>query len=129
MTASSQATAPRRAPRRTSPARAPRRRLAVVDQAPSRGRLVSVIGPIALFSLFGVLLLMAVFHALIVQGQRELDRLAQQTDLVGVENDLLRLELAEMEAPERVVAAARAFGMVDAPDVVYLSPDTARTGE
>ncbi|MDH3752779.1 MAG: hypothetical protein OEU32_02805 [Acidimicrobiia bacterium] len=88
---------------------------------------MGIIGPIALFSLFGVLLLMAVFHALIVQGQRELDRLADTNEIARIDNDRLRLEVAEAEAPERIVEAARSFGMVDAPEVVYLSPDFAES--
>jgi cell division protein FtsL len=73
-------------------------------------------------SILGVLLLMAMFHALIVQGQRELDRMNGDIETATSVNDRLQLELAQMEAPERIVAAARSYGMVDAPEVVYLSP-------
>ena len=73
-------------------------------------------------SILGVLLLMAMFHALIVQGQRELDRMNTDIETATSVNDRLQLELAQMEAPERIVAAARSYGMVDAPEVVYLSP-------
>jgi cell division protein FtsL len=83
-----------------------------------------MLGTAALVSILGVLVLMAVFHALVVQGQRELDRVNADIDAAGRVNDGLQLELAQMEAPERIVAAARSYGMVDAPEVVYLTPKT-----
>lgn len=80
----------------------------------------------ALGSVFAVLLLMAMFHALIVQGQRELDRMTDHITAAQIENDRLMLELARKESPHRIVAAARSFGMVDAPEVHYLSPEDNR---
>lgn len=112
---------------RTQPAPTPNRDRAGHDDAGLRAvslrrGWVRVVGPMALAATLGVLVLMAVFHALVVQGQRELDRIGVQIEQARVDNDRLQLELAEQEAPQRIVARARSFGMVEAPEVVYLSP-------
>ncbi len=117
------ATAPARQRSSTSPAPEVRRKRPAPLEAlePTRST-VRMLGTAALVSILGVLLLMAMFHALIVQGQRELDRMNADIETATSVNDRLQLELAQMEAPERIVAAARSYGMVDAPEVVYLSP-------
>ena len=85
--------------------------------------------PVAMAAIFGVLMLMAVIQTMVVQGQRELDRIAVETKAAQLSNDALDLQLAELEAPQRIVDAARVFGMVDAPMVVYLSPGTVAAAE
>jgi cell division protein FtsL len=66
-------------------------------------------------------------QVLLVQGQQRLDavnqEIAQQTDRYGE----LRLEVAELESPERIVAAATQLGMVPPPEVTYLTPTGAVT--
>jgi len=112
------ATDPARRPKRSERARSA---LTVVEPE-ARRRWVGVIGPIAVASLFGVLLAMAGLQALIVQGQTGLDRLDRELAEAGARHDRLLLSLAELESPDRVVAEARRLGMVDAPVVVYLTP-------
>jgi cell division protein FtsL len=66
-------------------------------------------------------------QVLLVQGQQRLDavhgEIAEQTDRY----DELRLEVAELESPERIVAAATELGMVPPPEVTYLTPSGAVT--
>jgi cell division protein FtsL len=83
---------------------------------------MGVVGPIAVASLFAVLLAMAALQALIVQGQTRLDRLDRDVTEAVARRDRLGLQLAELESPDRIVAEARRLGMVDAPVVVYLTP-------
>lgn len=64
----------------------------------------------------------------LVQGQERLDvldtRIAESTDRYQE----LRLELAELESPERIIATATAdLGMVSPPAITYLTPDGAVT--
>ncbi len=107
---------------------APQRKLKVV-KASLGGRAMQWLAPVAMAAIFGVLMLMAVIQTMVVQGQRELDRLAVETKAAQLSNDALDLQLAELEAPQRIVDAARVFGMVDAPMVVYLSPGTVAAAE
>lgn len=112
----------RRRPSPSPPPAVRRKRAAPLEAIEPARSTMRMLGTAALVSILGVLLLMAMFHALIVQGQRELDRMNTDIETATSVNDRLQLELAQMEAPERIVAAARSYGMVDAPEVVYLSP-------
>lgn len=109
--------------RRTVPS--PSRRLRVVE-APSaragaspalrRGTFVGIV-------VFVALLALAASHALLVQGQIELDALELQVAEQQESYHRARLEVATLEAPERIVEEARArLGMVRPADVVYLTP-------
>ena len=67
-------------------------------------------------------------HVVLTQGQLELDRLTARTTTEQARFERLRLEAAQLESPERVVAQAQErLGMVPAPDVTYLSPKGATT--
>lgn len=59
-------------------------------------------------------------HATIIENQRELDGQRQQIASLGADTEALRHQLAELEAPARIVAEARDLGMIDAPAVTYL---------
>ncbi|MEQ8716036.1 MAG: septum formation initiator family protein [Acidimicrobiales bacterium] len=96
------------------PARAPRR---------DSTRLVGVVGVVSvivvLIGLFG----MAAFHAVIIEGQRDLERLDAHAVELRAENDRLEVEVAALLAPGRIEAEAKArLGMVDPTDVTYLAP-------
>jgi cell division protein FtsL len=99
---------PERAPLSVVP---PRRRLRT-------GRTVLLGGLLAFVIAFGLV----VAQALLVQGQQRLD------DLDGMNADAarrqreLRLQIAELESPDRIVAAATDLGMVPPPGVTYLTP-------
>ena len=62
-----------------------------------------------------------VLHATIIQDQRALD--AQRTDIARVlaDTEAMRSELAELEAPARIVAEAEGLGMIEAPSIVYIT--------
>ena len=63
----------------------------------------------------------AAFHVLLVQSQFRLDRLNHQAATAQQRYEQLRLDVAQLSAPERVVAAAQErLGMVVPPNVAYL---------
>jgi cell division protein FtsL len=72
-------------------------------------------------ALFGV----AVSHALLIEGQIELDRLDEQVAEEQARYERLRLDVAELESPERILSAAEDLGMVAPDDVVWHTPDQA----
>lgn len=69
-------------------------------------------------SLFGVV----VCHAVLVSGQGRLDGLQQQVAEEQTRYQALRLDVAELEAPGRIVAAAQELGMVSPAEITYLTP-------
>ena len=70
-------------------------------------------------SLFGV----AAAHVVIAQSQFELARLEREASEAEARYDRLRLQVAELESPGRIVAAAQErLGMVPPPEVTYLTP-------
>jgi hypothetical protein len=111
---------PRPAPRRQPP---PRPHLRVVRPEERTLRRLTPAGGIALtVLLFAVLAGLAGAHSLIAQGQIRLDRLDAEVRAEQARYQALRRDVATMEAPERVVAAAEAQGMVIPDDLVYLQP-------
>ena len=114
---------PRPAPRRQPP---PRPHLRVVRPEERTLRRLTPAGGIALtVLLFAVLAGLAGAHSLIAQGQIRLDRLDAEVRAEQARYQALRRDVATMEAPERVVAAAEAQGMVAPEDLVYLQPSDA----
>lgn len=74
-------------------------------------------------SLFGVVF----FHVLLTQGQLQLDHIETRAAAEQARNERLRLEVAELQSPDRIVAAAQQqLGMVPPARVTYLSPSGAR---
>jgi cell division protein FtsL len=116
-------TAPVRAPQR-QPAARPRRapELRVVPDPAPRARLVvaTVVGISVLFAvLFGLVL----FHTLLVQNQQRLDRIDAQVREQQAVYQRNRLEVAQLEAPSRIVdAATQRLHMVPPPGTSYLVP-------
>jgi cell division protein FtsL len=72
--------------------------------------------------LFGVV----AFHVLLTQGQLQLQHLQDRDAAVLARNQQLRLQVAELESPTRIVAAAQQLGMVPPATVTYLSPSSNR---
>ena len=71
--------------------------------------------------LFGVVAL----HVVLTQNQFRLDRLRTQADAEQAKYQRLRLEVAQLESPEHVVATAQQeLGMVTPPTITYLTPVT-----
>jgi cell division protein FtsL len=69
-------------------------------------------------SLFGVV----AFHVILTEGQLDLERLRAEASSQTARNTRLRLEVAQLESPDWIVAAAGSFGMKPAENVTYLSP-------
>lgn len=110
-----------------APAAAPRRArpdVEVVD--PPSGRrwglttvVAALVATLLLFGLVG-------FQALIVGTQSTLDDLDAKIASAERENQRLRLEVAQLEAPDRIRDYALAFlGMIEPETVLYLEPLTA----
>lgn len=72
-----------------------------------------------------LLFALAAFHAVLVSNQVRLDDLEASVADAQARYAASRLEVAELEAPERIVAEAQRIGMVTPPDVTYLSPSAA----
>lgn len=87
--------------------------------APDRHLRLAVLTTVVLTvgTIFGA----AAFHVLLVQSQFRLDRLQDTAATEQQRYERLRLEVARLSAPERIVAtAAERLGMVAPPEVAYL---------
>ena len=73
----------------------------------------------------GLLFALAAFHAVLVSGQVRLDDLEARVADAQARYAAARLEVAELEAPDRIVAEATRIGMVEPPTVTYLAPSGA----
>lgn len=106
--------------RRPDPSRPPLR----LVEPPARARRVSVglVSTMCLVAVFVGLFALAAMHSLVVQAQFELDRLDQTVAARQDQIDARRVEVARMESPAAVVAAARDLGMVVPHDRLYLLP-------
>jgi hypothetical protein len=108
------ATAPRRATRPDPP------HLEVVTPATRRKLRLRILGGLAFTVLFGALLGLAVFHSMLVQGQLGLDRADKEIQQEQMRERELRQQAAQLGAPERILAAAAALGMVQPDTREYL---------
>jgi cell division protein FtsL len=76
------------------------------------------------------LLAIASLHVVLTQKQFQLEKLEEKAAAEQARYEQLRLEVAQLESPERVVAAAQQrLGMIPAPGVTYLSPSGPATDE
>ncbi len=85
-------------------------------------RPTGAVAVVALLVVFGVLLATAGLNTVLVSGQRDLDRLEAEIREGEQRNQALRLQVAELESPERIVAAATAAGMVQPDEVRWIAP-------
>ncbi len=118
------APARRTAPRpRTEPRPETRPPLRLVEPPERRSRLrLGVVGTVlALTMAIGVFALAAA-HTLVVQAQFELDRVDQRVAERQGDLEALRLEVARLESPAAITAAAGELGLVTPPDRVHLEP-------
>lgn len=93
--------------------------LRVERAAPTRRRVGVVAGAL----LFAVVLAGNVsVHASTTQGQFELERLQDSARQREAAYQQLRLEVADLQAPDRIVEQARRLGMVEPAKVTYLTP-------
>lgn len=111
---------------RRLPEQEPERHLSLVRRASGRRfRLTPKTGVSLTILLFTALFGVAVSHALLIEGQLRLDRLDQQVAEEQSRYERLRLDVAELESPERILADAQQMGMVPPDQVVWLTPDQA----
>ena len=88
-----------------------------------RRRRTAVVTILTMVVMFSVMLGLAAFQTIIAQGQARLDRLNTDVDTAQDANKKLRFDVAELEAPARIVATARdRLGMVVPDNVSYLAP-------
>lgn len=122
------ASAPAREPAKGDPARR-RGHLRVVEARPSRvarRRVTGLVLALTTLAVFASLFGLAVFHAVLVQSQSRLDHMDQEIVEARARTEHLRLRVAELEAPDRVVnVALEDLGMVTPSDVVVLTPSGA----
>jgi cell division protein FtsL len=63
----------------------------------------------------------AIFHVLLIQSEFRLDRINKEAAREQARYETLRLDVAQLSAPERIVATAQQrLGMVVPPQVAYL---------
>jgi cell division protein FtsL len=75
--------------------------------------------------MFGALFGVAVSHALLIQSQIRLDEMDEDVADEQARYEQNRADVAELESPDRIIADARAMGMVDPAETVWLTPDEA----
>ena len=124
-------TAPRRAP---APARPARPNLRVVhpgELSPKvRRRRAGAAAVLTIIVVFVGLFGLAVCQAIMAQNQMRLDRLDAEVADAQARYQRMRLRVAQLESPERIVAAAQErLGMVPPATVRYLSPSGAVADE
>jgi len=112
----------RRATPRPAPPRDPRHLRVVAPREQARRRLTPAAGVMLTGLLFVMLFAIAIAQTVLVQGQIHLDALDKQLAVEQARYRVLRNQVAEMESPARVVAAAQELGMVAPHDLVYLQP-------
>lgn len=122
-------TPPRTAARRTTaPAAVPRvtdeRATLSVAVAPAATRPVRALWIVGVVAVLVAVLVVMASQALLVQGQDRLDELQRSLTEQETLAERQQLQLAELQSPERVVAAATdRLGMVAPTDVVHLRSD------
>lgn len=107
---------------RPAPPRDPRHLRVVGPKERTRRRLTPAAGVVLTGLLFVMLFAIAIAQTVLVQGQIRLDALDKQLATEQARYRVLRNDVAEMESPARVVAAAQQLGMVAPDDLVYLQP-------
>lgn len=117
--------APGPAPERLRPGTA-RPRLRLVDnrrlELAARRRRARRLGVVGAALAVAALLALAGTHAMLVSNQVRLDALEQQVAEAQAHHQDLRLEVATLEDPARVVSVATDLGLVPPEVVTYLQP-------
>lgn len=105
----------------------PKQRRGSVTSVPNQGS----VRPVAAFTgaISGMLLLFIAFtsvglHGRLAKSQLVLDQLHGNILIAERSNQRLRVEVAELEAPQRIVDEAKRMGMTPPGDVVFLNPGT-----
>ena len=121
---------------RPAPSTAPRRQHADLRLVPqggragwSRRRRARLATVLVVTAVAGTLFALVASHVVLTRRQFRLDRLESRAAAEQERYERLRLRVAELEAPARVVAVAQErLGMLPPPGVTYLSPSGPTTG-
>lgn len=125
ITAHAPAHAPVRAPSpRPLPASRPDHLRVVRPTERRRARLSPVTGVVLTGVLFALLFAVAIAQTMLVQGQVRLDQLDAELAVEQARYQELRKDVAGLESPGRIVAAAQEQAMVAPDELVYLQPST-----
>jgi cell division protein FtsL len=74
--------------------------------------------------LFAGLFAVAVSHAMLIETQMDLEQLDERAAAEQARYERLRLDVARLESPDRIVGEAQdRLGMVPADDITWLTPD------
>ncbi|HEX6166701.1 MAG TPA: septum formation initiator family protein [Acidimicrobiales bacterium] len=100
--------------------------LRVVRPGRSALRLSPRMGVVLTVIAFAALFAVAVCHALLIEGQAEVDQLDRDVAAQQARYEELRLEVAELKSPSRIrTEAIEELGMVPAGETVWLTSDEA----
>ncbi|MEY2421649.1 MAG: hypothetical protein QOI95_1716 [Acidimicrobiaceae bacterium] len=110
-------------PLRTPATRERRPQLRVVDDPAPRRLSLGVVTTLVVGAVFAVLFGLVVFHTLLLQNQQRLDHLDAQVSDAKANYQSLRLQVAQLEAPQRILdVATQKLGMVPPDGTTYLTP-------
>lgn len=110
-------------PQRTPATRERRPQLRVVDEPAPRRLNLGVVTALVVGAVFAVLFGLVVFHTLLLQNQQQLDHLDAQVSDAQANYQSLRLRVAQLEAPQRIIdVATHKLGMVPPDGTTYLTP-------
>jgi len=114
---------PRRTPAQLPKATRERRpQLRVVDE-PARRLSFGTITALVVGAVFAVLFGLVVFHTVLLQNQQKLDHLNSEVNETQARYQALRLQVAQLEAPQRIIdVATNKLGMVPSDGTTYLTP-------
>jgi hypothetical protein len=79
---------------------------------------------VAVVLVFGSLMASAMFHGLLVSGQSDLDRMDTQIQSGRTALAQEKLDLANLQSPERIAKEAAKLGMVPADQQHWVTPGT-----
>jgi cell division protein FtsL len=71
---------------------------------------------------FAIMLGAAMLNSKLITGQQQLDKLDRAIAQAQAEHDKYRLEVAQLESPDRIVQAAQSQGMIPAAQTVWVLP-------
>jgi cell division protein FtsL len=115
---------PRRAPAQDPKTQRERRpQLRVVEKPATRRLNLGVVTTLVVGAVFAVLFGLVVFHTVLLQNQQKLDHLNTQVSDAQAQYQSLRLQVAQLEAPQRIIdVATQKLGMVPPDGTTYLTP-------
>ena len=87
-----------------------------------RIRVVGALGTAVVLTFFAVLFVVASLHAVLVQTQAQIDAQRAANAEIQASLDTVAADLARIDSPEGLEAWAIAAGLVQAPEVVILTP-------